>query len=97
MSAIWGHIDFINSACSVETMDAEFKRKCKLDAIREIHHMNSLFGFGLQLINEEDNLEELPYILDDGKAVVADAILDNREELKNKAPFPMPYSFLSFA
>jgi len=85
MSAIWGHIDFNSNTCTMETMVSEYKRKCKLDRIREIHYENTLFGSGLQIINDEDEYEEMPYVLDDGGAVItADSILDNRKELINE-------------
>ncbi len=82
MSAIWGHIDFDKSECSVRSMDSEYKRKCKLDCITERHLANSLFGCGMQYVNEEDKYDEMPYIIDDGKTIItADCILDNRSEL----------------
>lgn len=85
MSAIWGRIDFNSNTCTMETMASEYKRKCKLDRIREIHYENTLFGSGLQIINDEDEYEEMPYVLDGGDAVItADSILDNRKELINE-------------
>ncbi len=85
MSAIWGRIDFNSNTCRVETMASEYKRKCKLDRIREIHYENTLFGSGLQIINDEDEYEEMPYVLEEAKAVItADVILDNRKELINE-------------
>ena len=59
MSAIWGRIDFNSNTCRVETMASEYKRKCKLDRIREIHYENTLFGSGLQIINDEDEYEDI--------------------------------------
>ncbi|WP_026509733.1 asparagine synthase-related protein [Butyrivibrio sp. LC3010] len=82
MSAIWGHIEFGESNCLVESMSSEYKRKCKLDNINEVRFKNSLIGSGLQIINDEDNFENMPYIVDDGNTIiVADCILDNRVEL----------------
>ncbi len=82
MSAIWGYIDFNNEACSVASMAYEYKRKCRLDSIKEQPFKNALFGHGLQIINDEDEYEQLPYILDDGETIItADCILDNREDL----------------
>lgn len=82
MSAIWGHIEFDKEISTVSTMADEYKRKCKLDKISEVHFKNAIIGVGLQYINVEDELEEMPYILNDGNTViVADVILDNRKEL----------------
>lgn len=82
MSAIWGHIDLENTQCLVSSMSSEYLRKCKLDKITEKPFKNALFGSGLQYINDEDELEEMPYIVDDGNTIIAsDCILDNRDEL----------------
>ena len=82
MSAIWGHINCLNKESSVATMAAEYRRKCKLDSVDETVFKNALLGFGLQIINEEDRHERAPYIVDGGDtAVLADCVLDNREEL----------------
>ena len=82
MSAIWGHIDYLNKESSVATMAAEYRRKCKLDSVDETGFKNALLGFGLQIINEEDRHEKAPYLADGGDtAVLADCVLDNREEL----------------
>ena len=82
MSAIWGHISFRKTECTIESMASEYKRKCKLDKISEVLFKNALIGAGIQFINPEDRHEEMPYIIDDGDTMlVADCILDNRDEL----------------
>ncbi len=82
MSAIWGSIDFGAEKSHVYSMTDEYKRKCRLDGITERHFGDALFGFGLQSINDEDEYEEAPYIVDDGNTIItADCILDNRDEL----------------
>ena len=82
MSAIWGCIEYEKSLCSIKSMASEYRRKCKIDQIREVEFKNSLIGSGIQEINEEDEFETMPYIVDDGKTMItADCILDNREEL----------------
>ncbi len=82
MSAIWGHIDFGEKECHVTSMASEYRRKCKLDRITETPFKNAIFGSGLQIINDEDEFEEMPYIIDNGNVIVtADVILDNRDEL----------------
>ena len=82
MSAIWGHIEFNNLKCTVESMTSEYRRKCKLDKMDEIHFKNAIIGCGIQFVNVEDEYEKMPYILDNGNTVmVSDCILDNREEL----------------
>ena len=63
-------------------MASEYERKCKLDRITEKPFKNALFGHGLQVINDEDEFEEMPYVVDDGNTILtADCILDNRDEL----------------
>lgn len=82
MSAIWGNIEFGKKTSSVSSMADEYNRKCKLDRIREVHYKNSIIGAGLLHINPEDEYEQMPYTLEDRDTViVADAFLDNREEL----------------
>lgn len=82
MSAIWGSVDFGAQTSHVSTMADEYKRKCRLDGITERPFGNALFGFGLQSINDEDQYEEAPYIVEEGATIItADCILDNRDEL----------------
>lgn len=95
MSAIWGLVKFDKDNCQTDSMSFEYERKCKLDRINEIKSGNSLLGFGLQIITNEDETELMPYILDtDGNIldtdsdpkkhraiIVADCIIDNRDEL----------------
>lgn len=103
MSAIWGCINFNKTKCSVDSMKSEYERKCKLDRITEKHFGNSLFGSGLQFINDIDETENMPYILNkdneiitdesrietDGVSILsADCILDNREALLNELKLP---------
>ncbi len=82
MSAIWGHVDFNKIECPVESMAAEYRRKCRLDGITETPFKNVLFGFGSQRVNPEDEFEAMPYIIEEGNTILtADCILDNRDEL----------------
>jgi asparagine synthase (glutamine-hydrolysing) len=82
MSAIWGCIEYKKKQCTVDTMSNEYRRKCKLHSIKEVTFGNALIGNGLQIINEEDEHEEMPYIIDDEDAIItADCVLDNRDEL----------------
>ena len=81
MSAIWGCVEFDKRQCSVNTMDGEYRRKCKLQKINEVSFAGALVGCGLQIINEEDEHENLPYVIDDDAIITADCILDNRDEL----------------
>ncbi|WP_044915209.1 asparagine synthase-related protein [Butyrivibrio sp. WCE2006] len=81
MSAIWGHIDFDEQNCSIESMVSEYKRKCKLDRISEMPYKNALFGCGLQYITRECPNEELPYLIDENTILTTDCYLFNRDEL----------------
>lgn len=94
MSAIWGNIDF-NGKNAIDSMASEYRRKCRLDKIVEKKLAEGIFGCGLQFINDEDEYEEMPYILDENEDIItestnkaegrtiilSDCILDNREEL----------------
>lgn len=81
MSAIWGCIEYKNNRC-IESMASEFKRKCRLERIKEVPFNNALIGSGIQVINDEDEYESMPYIIDDEKTIItADCIIDNRKEL----------------
>jgi asparagine synthase (glutamine-hydrolysing) len=103
MSAIWGCINFGKTKCLVDSMQSEYKRKCKLDRITEKQFGNALFGSGLQFINDIDEAENMPYVLNKDNEIItnesriesegvsiltADCILDNREKLIDELGIP---------
>ena len=93
MSAIWGIIDFQNQAIASEdcrTMEAPFHKK-KIGAFQSCCQGPVFLGCGLQYVSEEAKKEAYPYEKN-GCLLVADAILDNREELAEQFSMVSPLS-----
>lgn len=83
MSAIWGNIQYKNELPDTPLpLQAIYRKKCKLDRIREHRTARALFGCGIQYITEESIQEQLPIHSNERQLLfTADAILDNRKEL----------------
>lgn len=81
MSAIWGMIDF---DCKIEKNTAlkmeEAYRTYQIDTFRNHFTANAVFGYCGQYFTKEAYKEILP-IADSQALFVADAVLDNRDEL----------------
>ncbi len=85
MSAIWGAIDFSGEAIleeSKELLKDSFK-DCVIDRFEELSEKDVYFGCGIQYFTPESKFEKLPYSYDQ-KLFVADAVLDNRDEVCNR-------------
>ena len=94
MSAIWGIIDFKNNSVSTEdcrAMEAPFLKK-KIDTIQTLCRGPVFMACGLQYVSDEAKLEQYPY-RSENSCMVADAILDNRQELQQSFVMKNPLSF----
>ena len=83
MSAIWGVVDFNGNSIKqdeIKGMSDSFS-DCKIDKIQDISEGNYYLATGIQNIITEARLEQFPYIYFDGKVMVADAVVDNRDEI----------------
>lgn len=84
MSAIWGIIDTSGKKIKpelVEIIKEEYLTK-KIDTIQECTGINSYMACGVQFVNNESKIEKFPYKVN-FTTMVADVILDNRDELIN--------------
>lgn len=84
MSAIWGFLSYTNPIRDglSETMEAPYRKKCKIDFYRSQQNTHLYMGCGIQSITAEARNEILPiYDAERGIFFNADCILDNRDEL----------------
>ncbi len=84
MSAIWGIVDFNKKGLSeadARQMEEVYRSK-KIDRIDTFFQLDFYLGCGIQYVNKEAALEQFPYADKDEHYLVADVILDNREELQ---------------
>lgn len=84
MSAIWGMIDLNHNRLKdgiAELMEEPY-HDYKIDSYRRCTEEYAVIGYGGQYFTKEAEKEVLPIISQDGQQLfVADAVLDNREEL----------------
>ena len=85
MSAIWGVIDLSGENIKSETATDMKKtyENYKIDRFCECLNSNVLFGCAHQHITDISVKEQLP-IYEDGIYFTADAIIDNRKQLKKE-------------
>lgn len=84
MSAIWGMIDLQHNRIKdgmAELLEEPY-HKYQIDSYRRCIEEEAVIGYGGQYFTKEAEKEVLPIISQDGQQLfVADAVLDNREEL----------------
>ena len=83
MSAIWGIVDFGGKEIKkneIEEITSSFS-KWKIDKIQDICKDNYYLATGIQNIVKEAQFEQFPYTYMEGKVMVADVIVDNRDEI----------------
>ena len=83
MSAIWGIVDFNGKSINqneVKRMTDSFS-DCKIDKIQDTCRKNYYLAVGIQNFVTEAQFEQFPYTYVDGKVIVADVIVDNRDEI----------------
>lgn len=85
MSAIWGAIDFRGEVISEENKELlkDSFKDCVIDRFEELSEKDAYFGCGIQYFTPESKFEKLPCSYDQ-KLFVADAVLDNRDEVCNQ-------------
>ena len=84
MSAIWGIVDLNKKELAEEEfcqMEKVYRSK-KIDRIDTFFQLHFCMGCGLQYAVKEAREEKFPYSAEANRYFVADAILDNREEIK---------------
>ncbi len=83
MSAIWGVIDFNETDLNEELrcMEEVYRSK-KIDRIDTFFQSDLYMGCGIQYVTKEAREESFPYTDGAGHYLVADVILDNREQLQ---------------
>ncbi|WP_026506646.1 asparagine synthase-related protein [Butyrivibrio sp. MC2013] len=83
MSAIWGIVDLNNKPVTddyIKALQDPYKIK-NIDGIKDIRRDSMYMAVGLQYVVKEAAMEKYPYINSESRYFVADAIIDNREEL----------------
>ena len=93
MSAIWGIIDLKGSPIPPElsgAMEQPFHEK-KIDAFQSFCEGPVFLACGVQYVSQEARKESYPYS-DGSSLLVADAIVDNRQELEALFPMESPLS-----
>ena len=84
MSAIWGIVDLNKNSINdkeIEMLKCEYLSK-KIDRIDEFQGEFFYLACGIQYVNSDAMKEHFPYVLNENKYMVADVIIDNREELE---------------
>lgn len=84
MSAIWGAVNLQGNDLTEENirrMESVYRTK-KIDRIDSCFRKHFYFGCGIQFAIKEAEEENFPYADGKGLFCVADAILDNRDELR---------------
>ena len=84
MSAIWGVVDLnkhVLDEARCRIMEEVYRSK-KIDRVDTFFLRDFYMGCGIQYVTKEAKEERLPYSDGNEKYLVADVILDNREQLK---------------
>lgn len=84
MSAIWGVVDLnkhVLDEAQCRIMEEVYRSK-KIDRVDTFFLRNFYMGCGIQYVINEAKVEKFPYSDGKEKYLVADVILDNREQLK---------------
>ena len=84
MSAIWGVVDLnkhVLDEAQCRIMEEVYRSK-KIDRVDTFFLRDFYMGCGIQYVTKEAKEEKFPYFDNKEKYLVADAILDNREQLK---------------